>query len=386
MTSNITSRQIKKILIITHEASLSGAPILLLRLMRLLKANGYTLNTLIVQDGPLHNDFAEISEQCVLYKRSSQKNVRERIKVKVFGEEDIYKKLLTGVDCIFNNTIVNGRVLKEIKAVYDIPVITYIHELNTVTAITTNKETLNSVLLYSNSFLTPCKAVEEFIITSLKVKAYKTAQLNYFIPQTNHIQTSDVTVFKAKHNISASFIAGSLGTMEWRKGADVFLQVVSCFFSKQPSADTQFIWMGSYSEQERLKFLHDAQKLNVLDKIILLPSAEDVEIFWNMTNVLLLPSREDPYPVVVLEAAAHKIPTVCFRNAGGASEFIIDDAGITVSYLDIEAMTEALVNYYHERSLLQKHGEFAFQRVKKIHGNPELVIEQFRGALTKLSS
>ena len=38
-------------------------------------------------------------------------------------------------------------------------------------------------------------------------------------------------------------------------------------------------------------------------------------------DVFALTSREDPFPLVMLEAGGHGLPTVCFAGAGGAEEF-----------------------------------------------------------------
>src|SRR6478672_13595265 len=54
----------KKILIISHDANLNGAPILLLRLMKVLKEHGYTFNTILRKGGPLVNEFKALSDVC----------------------------------------------------------------------------------------------------------------------------------------------------------------------------------------------------------------------------------------------------------------------------------------------------------------------------------
>ena len=59
-------------------------------------------------------------------------------------------------------------------------------------------------------------------------------------------------------------------------------------------------------------------------------------------DVFLLPSREDPFPLVCLEAAEAGMPVVCFAEAGGMPDFVEDDAGFVVPYLDVEAMAEAV--------------------------------------------
>ena len=54
----------------------------------------------------------------------------------------------------------------------------------------------------------------------------------------------------------------------------------------------------------------------------------------------MLTSREDPYPLVCLEAAAVAKPIVCFAGAGGMPEFVEEDCGFVVPYLDIMAMAD----------------------------------------------
>ena len=47
---------------------------------------------------------------------------------------------------------------------------------------------------------------------------------------------------------------------------------------------------------------------------------------------------EDPFPLVMLEAAALATPTVCFLGNGGAPEFVEEDAGICVPSGNVEAL------------------------------------------------
>jgi hypothetical protein len=57
-----------------------------------------------------------------------------------------------------------------------------------------------------------------------------------------------------------------------------------------------------------------------------------------LSDIFCLTSREDPFPLVMLEAAALGKPVVCFDRAGGASEFCALGGGLAVPYLDVEAM------------------------------------------------
>ena len=60
-------------------------------------------------------------------------------------------------------------------------------------------------------------------------------------------------------------------------------------------------------------------------------------------DAFALVSREDPFPLVCLEAALLEKPILCFAGAGGTSELIEEDSGFTVPYLDLNAMADKLL-------------------------------------------
>jgi glycosyltransferase involved in cell wall biosynthesis len=100
----------------------------------------------------------------------------------------------------------------------------------------------------------------------------------------------------------------------------------------------------------------------------------------------LLTSKEDPYPLVVLEAALQKVPTIAFSQAGGAPEFIGDDGGSVVDYLDTEMAASAILNYYDNRKNAVKAGLNAYNKLTTLHQNKALIVEQFETMISKYSS
>jgi glycosyltransferase involved in cell wall biosynthesis len=59
-------------------------------------------------------------------------------------------------------------------------------------------------------------------------------------------------------------------------------------------------------------------------------------------DVFAMVSREDPFPLVMLEAGSLGVPTVCWADSGGAPEFVETDAGIVVPYLSVDRFANAL--------------------------------------------
>ena len=78
-------------------------------------------------------------------------------------------------------------------------------------------------------------------------------------------------------------------------------------------------------------------------------------------------SREDAYPLVCLETAAMATPIICFENGGGMPEFVEEDCGFVVPYLDVEAVAEKVVKLYQDPALREQMGASAAIKVRQRH-------------------
>ena len=77
--------------------------------------------------------------------------------------------------------------------------------------------------------------------------------------------------------------------------------------------------------------------------------------------VMLLPSLKEGWGLVVMEAAAHGVPCVAFRDAGGVQESIVD--GVTGILVDTpDEMTSALRRLLAEPELRERLGTAARER------------------------
>ena len=63
--------------------------------------------------------------------------------------------------------------------------------------------------------------------------------------------------------------------------------------------------------------------------------------YYMAADLLALTSREDPCPLVNMEAMESGMAVVAFEGAGGAPE-VLGDAGVCVPYIDQAAMAEAI--------------------------------------------
>jgi glycosyltransferase involved in cell wall biosynthesis len=84
-------------------------------------------------------------------------------------------------------------------------------------------------------------------------------------------------------------------------------------------------------------------------------------------NIFVLTSREDPFPLVCLEAASLGKPIICFDQSGGMPEFVSNGCGYVVPYLSIDSVREKIYYLKENRNIAEEIGNKAFDRVKQFH-------------------
>lgn len=85
------------------------------------------------------------------------------------------------------------------------------------------------------------------------------------------------------------------------------------------------------------------------------------------SDIFVLTSREDAYPLVCLEAASLGKPILCFADSGGMPEFVENDCGIIVPYLRIDLLAQAIIQLRDDRAKLQQFGANAAYKMRAKH-------------------
>jgi len=160
-------------------------------------------------------------------------------------------------------------------------------------------------------------------------------------------------------------VVGSCGGVGWRKGADLFLQIARIVCGTPGLEDVRFLWVGGeVRDKGTMEFEHDLRALQLQDRCVRIPTTASVLDYYAAMDVFALTSREDPFPLVMLEAAAQSVPTVCFAGSGGGPEFVSADAGLVAPYLDAAAFAALLLKLRSDPALRQRLGRAALQKVK----------------------
>jgi glycosyltransferase involved in cell wall biosynthesis len=360
----------KRILIIGHEAERTGAPIVLLHLLRWIKKNRPELDVemLLLRDGELRASYEKLVTVHVALQTRLPKIVvrglrflRRRLgltrKIKLADLPPV----AAGYDLVFGNTVASLEYLEFFKA-RDLRTICWLHEMRSV---------IESFLPKPGQFAELARSVDVFIVASEAVESVvrefgitNRTEIVHEFSELDPVNQEDAASVRRSLGIPPdAFVVGGSGTVSSRKGTDLFIDIASRLTSSLP--EIYFVWVGGGSGYSAAEFEHAVAEIDRLGlKRAFITGAQKTpgNYFANF-DVFALTSREDPFPLVCLEAASLGKPIICFEGAGGMPEFVSDDAGSVVPLGDTKAFADAILEYYRDRSKLAAAGDAANRKI-----------------------
>ena len=173
----------------------------------------------------------------------------------------------------------------------------------------------------------------------------------------------------------AFWIAG-MGTVTKRKGADIFIEVAIRLNVEDPNI--HLIWIGGFPDVQMKADLEEKIQCQKLRNITFTgPVPYDLHTLKPF-DLFLLTSREDPYPLVVIEAAYNKVPTLCFEKSGGIPEFVNKDSGWIAEELSVDKMVESILKIVKDSDQIKRKGESAYEKALRWHADEEAVLNAFQ--------
>jgi len=172
-------------------------------------------------------------------------------------------------------------------------------------------------------------------------------------------------VFQELRIPADAFLVVACGTINQRKGADLFLQLAAAVCSRR--ADAHFAWIGGGRPANVAQFEDALRAVGLTQKVRFTGTVPQTADYLAAADVFALTSREDPYPLVCLEAAAVGKPIVSFADSGGIPEFVEEDCGFTVPHLDIMAMADRVISLLNSPECRLTMGAAARRKVAQRH-------------------
>ena len=368
------------VLFISHEASRTGAPLMLLNFVRWFRERaGIPFAVLAKYDGPLRSEFEALGPFFVFYRRGSW---RVRIEGKLarmrgmplpwMADPDPLRRLRKhgSVGLIYSNTVLNGDVLETMRG-WRCPVITHAHELEWNIQNWPMPGCVEPTFALTDRYVAASDAALGNLVRNHGVRRDRVVRV--YAPCDVSPDAAETTPSEALERLRDLGVAPhrriviSCGGITRRKGTDLFVQLAGRVVRQLGPQAPAFVWVGgSRSDAET-----EAMKRQIADgglsrDVFLVGQTPYPADYLVLADVFVLPSREESFGIVCLEAGALGKPVVCFASAGVA-EVVREDGGIVVPHLDMDAMTSAVVRLLGDPALCGRLGTVLRGRVLRDH-------------------
>ena len=347
----------KTVIVVSHEASETGAPILALNLCTELNKK-YNVIAILVRGGPLTNEFIKTSH-VVLQARlglASQASISRSI-------NDICGASLPTFAIV--NSIVSSGLIQPLRN-HGIPVITSIHEFS---AYIRPIGSLKNVGLWSSKLIFSSPLTKDDLLSDCKeLKNIST----HVLPQgqckrpnskARDISTScnnDDAWQLAKNIGNEEILVLGAGEIQPRKGVDYFIAVCRKINLQCGNIKLRFAWIGSGFDPENdfnvSLWLNDQIKRSNLDgKLTIVNHSTAYDTLMQRADVFLITSRLDPLPNVGIDAMLLGKPTLCFEKACGLASLVKTNnylkKYLIADYLDVDMMAQHVIQVIENPNL-----------------------------------
>jgi len=354
-----------KILFVSHDASRTGAPILLLNLVRWLTANKKAQALVLAVDGgELLETFRETGE-CLLWNVPLERSgVADRIYHKIWGtnnrirhRQKVLERILRfNPDLIYYSSVGTCRMVPIFaEKIPGAGTVLHVHELETIIRQYNDEECIENAKTWIDHYIAASELVKTNLVNTHRIAPDLIDRIYEYI---DTVQWDLKQVNDTKR--SGKFIIGSAGNVHWRKGFEFFI-LLAAELQRRGIQDYECRWSGRVDEEHRAIVEEDLRKLDLGEHVKFPGPSAEMHRFYRQLDVFVITSREDPYPVVALEAALFRLPILCWNRGTGTLEFVERGGGVPVDYLDVRAMADAVLDLKENPEKRDRIGERAYQ-------------------------
>lgn len=229
-----------------------------------------------------------------------------------------------------------------------------------------SEKNIGKVQRLSRSYIV--KRAAAFIASST---ASKEAQITYGAdPEKCFISylTVDIEKYLAKKESYDAKQLIYVGSLIQRKGLDLLMPALA-----KTAGDIKLVIVGEGQEEALLK--EQIEELGIADRVNFMGYVEGAPLreLYKNSDVFVLPTREDCFGLVILEAMCASLPVISSKYADGARDLLAEgENGYIVDPEDTEGFAAAIERIFAEGRLEQmgnasyeKAQEFSFEEVSK---------------------
>ena len=344
----------RRLLIVSHEMTLSGAPIQLAHLIVWLQARGWEPVVVAPEPGPLAEKLPRVE---IVYESQ----------LLIDPAYGALRRLIPQFDCVIANTIATWEAVQAAQFEH-VPVVWYIHETQVGVQLMQVIHMIEPSLGIADAIVTPTQT------TARVYEPFRSRPIDvipYGIP----------AVAPNGSGNAARVRFAVVATYEARKGQDLLLDAVRKLRT-ETRGRTAFRLVGRALEEGFAESLRERSA--ALRNVELLGSLGHEETLQAMrdADVVVCPSRDETMPIVLLEAMSLAKPTISF-DVGGIHEWIDHGVnGLLVPAQDTDALAAAIERLTADAELRDALGAAGWATFEQ-HFTIDRCGEQFADVITR---
>jgi glycosyltransferase involved in cell wall biosynthesis len=340
----------ERVLVVLHEASRTGAPILGWDLIQRLHAHRDVV-VLLKKGGSLRPSLDDLGVPVIDLPPDA---ALAREDLNAVGQR--LAETLRPSYAIANSA--ETRDIIAPLALAGVGVIALIHEFS---ANVRPRDQVHDILVWAHRLVFPARVVADSFLTD---HPYLAQRHHEILPQglplpprrmTQSASPDDPILARLRpQGCETDFLVVGLGRVQLRKGVDLFLSMASQVLRARPDARIRFAWVGDgYSPDDWTEFptylTDQINREGLDDRFILAGEVDDLSKVHAIADLVVLTSRLDPMPNTSIEALSLGVPVVCFDRASGIAEILSADEDtrtLVVPYLDTAAMARVVLDLH----------------------------------------
>lgn len=322
---------------IINSLARGGAERVCVNLANFMFAKGYRIRITVLRD--VENNYEEdIDSGICINHLKAKKDIFGLIKLKSFLKSSNIKKILAFDERI--TSICNYIKIKKHKNYY---IITRV--INNVDfQERQNKKIIYKLLYkfskkyfrYSNKYIFQCKAMMERMTNYFNLSKEKSEMTYIYNPLSKRFYNIPINKYKDDFFLM-------VGRLDEQKGYEYVLKsLIEC---KNKGMKIHLKILGDGPLKNKLK---DMVRINKLD-VDFLGNVKNVIDYYSKAKALILTSIYEGFPNVLIEGLACGCPLISFDCPTGPSEIIDNSNGILIKYLDVEELTNCLINFNNKK-------------------------------------
>jgi len=333
-----------KILFVGHDANRAGAQLVLLHWIKAEAAQGNKPYLLLASGGALLKTYQKYAQVLVWEKGPSQlakwiKKIpilKRENRVNREPSESEIKRLLTRFqrekfDVVLGNTVASLGLMQLLRPL-NVPFEAYIHELDFSLKMYASKEDMDFLAKDCRRIYAVSAQVQQVLHETYSVPNGKLAILPPIVELPKQQENRGQEQRKALGIPMDALVVLGCGLAEWRKGTDIFVRVAEQLISRNPNLHV--VWVGVGNEPFSADLKAGKAEWDTENRLHLVSKQPTTKPYFDMANLFFLSSREDPFPLVMLEAAYAAIPIIGFKGAGGVNDFLASHEELLVEYTE----------------------------------------------------